>query len=310
MSEHRKTLSLIIPTLNAGGLLGKLLDAVEAQTARPDEVLVVDSSSDDDTVNIAESHGARVITVARAEFDHGGTRTLAAREARGDLLVFMTQDALLADSHSIEKLVHPFSQREKTAAVFGNQIPHPGASPLSAYLRAFNYPGESYRRSRGDAARYGIKTAFLSNSFAAYRRGALEEVGWFKEDLILGEDTYTGARLLLAGYEIEYVAEAVAYHSHEYGVAQEFRRYFDIGVFHSSEDWIIKEFGRAESEGGRYIRSGLSYLSSHGLRRMIPGFIARGAAKYLGYRLGRSFKRLPSSFATMCSMHRGWWLKR
>jgi len=52
---------------------------------------------------------------------------------------------------------------------------------------------------------YGIKTAFLSNSFSAYRKKALQEIGWFKDNLILGEDTYAGAKLLLKGYKIAYV---------------------------------------------------------------------------------------------------------
>jgi rhamnosyltransferase len=219
----------------------------------------------------------------------------------------MTQDAMPADANAVERLIRPLVERENTAVTFGRQLPHPQASPVSAHLRAFNYPEESYRRSLSDKTRYGIKAAFLSNAFSAYRKSALEGIGWFKEDLILGEDTYAGARLLMAGHEIEYVADARVYHSHEYTVAQEFGRYFDIGVFHSNEEWIIKEFGKAESEGKRYILSGMSYLSRNGMRLMIPGFIARSAAKYLGYRIGRSSKHLPKVFARTCSMHPGWW---
>ncbi len=301
--------SLIIPTLNAGPSLGKLLAALKAQTARPDEIIIVDSASDDDTLKTAEDHGARTISVARESFDHGGTRTLAAMEAAGDMLVFMTQDALPADEHALKRLTRPIAERERTAAVFGRQRPHAGASTLSAHLRAFNYPDISYRRSLDDRAVHGIKCAFLSNAFAAYSKRVLEEIGWFKGDLILGEDTYAGAKILLAGYEIEYVSDAVVYHSHEYSISQEFKRYFDIGVFHATENWIIKEFGKAEKEGMRYIKSGISYLSGRRKYHLIPELLVRSGAKYLGYKLGRSHGSLPGNLARRLSMHRSWWEK-
>ena len=275
ISDYSDKISLIIPTLNAGRRLEKLLEALEEQTARPEEIIVIDSASDDDTLKIAEGHGAKTIAVARESFDHGGTRTLAAKEACGGIVVFMTQDAVPADEHAVQRLIRPLAESDRTAAAFGRHLPYAGASPSSAHLRAFNYPDIPYRRSLDDRAVHGIKSAFLSNVFAAYRKKALEEIGWFTENLIFGEDTYAGAKMLLAGYEIQYVTDARVYHSHEYSVSQEFKRYFDIGVFHATEDWIIKEFGKAEKEGKRYIRSGISYLSGHRKYHLVPEFLAR-----------------------------------
>ena len=85
----------------------------------------------------------------------------------------------------------------------------------------------------------GIKAAFLSNSFAAYRRSALESVGGFPSDTIFGEDTFAAAKMLLNGWKIAYSAEATVYHSHNLTFIEEFRRYFDIGVFHSREKWFM-----------------------------------------------------------------------
>ena len=83
-----------------------------------------------------------------------------------------------------------------------------------------------------------MKTAFNSNSFAAYRRKALKDVGGFPINTILSEDMYVTAKMLLKNWSVAYCADAKVYHSHNYTIWQEFKRYFDIGVFHAKEAWI------------------------------------------------------------------------
>lgn len=154
----------------------------------------------------------------------------------------------------------------------------------------------------------GIKTIFISNSFAAYRRTALIAVGGFPGDVIFGEDTITAAKLLLAGGKIAYVAEAQVFHSHNYTWAQDFRRYFDIGVLHRRESWLLQEFGSAGSEGGRFVQSELRYLWS---RRwwLVPSALIRTALKFVGYRLGRNEERLSLGWKRRLSMHSSFWAK-
>lgn len=270
------------------------------------EVIVIDSSSSDDTVAVAESLGAVAIVINAGDFDHGGTRTLAAKRAEGDIQVYLSQDSLPADRLAIENLIRPFGDI-KVGAAFGRQVPHPGATPFGAHLREFNYPETSFVRTLEDRKQYGIKTPFLSNAFAAYRRSALEEVGWFRERLIMGEDTCAGAMLLLAGYKIAYAADAVVCHSHNFTASEEFRRYFDIGVFHAQEDWLLREFGKAEGEGMAYIRSGARFLSRHGKQYLLPEFFFRTILKYTGYTLGRHAEKIPFPLRKKMSMHRGWW---
>ena len=70
--------SLIVPTLNAEKELPALLDSVMGQSRIPDDILIVDSTSDDNTVKVAKSYpGVQVIIIRREDFDHGGTRQLA-----------------------------------------------------------------------------------------------------------------------------------------------------------------------------------------------------------------------------------------
>jgi rhamnosyltransferase len=299
--------SVIIPTYNAGQQIQGLCEALLSQTVSF-EIVVVDSSSSDRTVQVAESFGARVLIVRVEDFDHGGTRTLAGKAAKGDILIYMTQDALPFDSHSIENIVRHFDD-QMIAASFGRQLPYPDAAAFGAHLRLFNYPETPYIRTLSDKEKYGIKTPFLSNSYAAYRRSALDQIFWFKEKLILGEDTYAGAKLLLAGYKIAYAPDAMVYHSHNYSISQELRRYFDIGVFHESEQWIIKEFGKAEGEGAKYILSAFAFLRKNRKYYLMPEFVLRNVLKYVGYTLGKHYDRLPDSMIRLLSSHNYFWDK-
>ena len=83
-----------------------------------------------------------------------------------------------------------------------------------------------------------VLIAFISNSFAAYRVSVLKEVGGFPDDVIFGEDMFVATKMLKAGYKIAYAAGACVYHSHDYSLWQEMKRYFDMGVFHAREPWI------------------------------------------------------------------------
>ena len=299
--------SVIIPTLNSELYLDKLIERLNKQTEKF-KLFVIDSSSTDKTLEVLDRYNVAYHQIPRNKFDHGGTRTMAAKMAEGDILVFMTQDALPADIYAIENIVKMF-KNEKVAAVYGRQLAYEDTNMFGKHLREFNYINKSYVRDKKDIAKYGIKTAFLSDSFAAYRKSSLESIGWFKDGLILGEDTYAGAKLILGDYSLAYVSDAKVYHSHSYTIWQEFKRYFDIGVFHAMEEWIIKEFGKAEGEGLRYIRSEYKYLLSHGAWYLLSELFIRNGMKYLGYKMGQKFELLPMWLIKKFSMHHRWWDK-
>ncbi len=294
--------SVIVPTLNASSVLGSLLTSLQRQTIEDLDITVVDSSSVDDTVNIAQSHNVPVHIIPKNEFDHGGTRTLIGKLVKGDILVYLTQDALPVDDRAVAKLVQPFSQDPQTGVAFGRQIPHFHATPFAKHLRYFNYPAQSYTRTFENRGKMGIRAAFCSNSFAAYRRSALEAVGWFQERLIMGEDLHASAKMLMKGYKLQYVAEAVVYHSHNYTVVQDLKRYFDLGRFFRRESWLHSEFGKPEREGLRFIVSEWMFLLKEGFPHYLPLSLVRGIAKFVGYRLGLLSEYLPNWAVRRLSM--------
>jgi rhamnosyltransferase len=301
-------ISLIIPTYNAETYLPNLLEQLEQQTIQGFELLIIDSSSSDRTVEILSSYTEEIYIIPQDEFDHAGTRTKAAELAQGDILIYLTQDALPADTDAIERLIAPF--RDLTiGATYGRQLPYPESTLFSQHLRYFNYPDDSYTRSIADIPKFGYKTAFLSDSFAAYRKSALHEVDYFGRSMIVGEDVYVGSKLLEVGYKLAYISEAEVYHSHNYTPLEEFKRYFDIGVFHALEPTLLEKFGKTEGEGFKYIKSEYAYLLEHKAYLLLPLFLIRNGLKFLGYKLGKLHKKLPKSVLPYLSMHHKWWSK-
>ena len=301
-----KKVAVVIPTLNGGEVWLKCLNALRLQVPQPDCVMIIDSGSTDGSDKTAQQMGYEVVRIAKEEFDHGGTRQMAAERLSGfDVLVYLTQDAVLTDSNSIAHLVACFAD-PRVGVAYGRQLPRQGSGPIEAHARLFNYPPQSNIRTLTDKAHMGIKAAFTSNSFAAYRIKALQTVGGFPEKLILGEDMVVAARMLQAGWAVAYVAEATVLHSHGYTSLQELRRYFDIGVMHHDQRWLLEEFGRPEGEGKRFVMSELSYLATAAPHR-IPEAIVRTFAKYAGYKIGVSYSALPKRVCRLLSMHKGYW---
>ncbi len=293
---------IIIPIYHPDWKWNECLQMLKKQKEVDFDLYIIDSGSERASYEKdLEGLSYRIEKTTPQEFDHGGTRE-AARVACRDypLLVYMTQDAIPADEWTIKNLLQAF-QNPEVGAAYGRQLPHRDATLLAARARAFNYPDKSRKKTLADAKELGIKVSFISDTFAAYRPKALEEIGGFPKRVILGEDTYVASKLVLAGYANYYCAEAKVYHSHNYTIAEEFRRYFDTGAFHAMEPWIRKSFGQAEGEGLRFVFAELAYLLRH-KPFLLPSAILRDGAKFMGYKMGMNYSKLPDWIVEKCSM--------
>jgi rhamnosyltransferase len=299
-------LSIIIPTYNAKKYAKRLVESLK-KYPQEFELIIIDSSSTDGSAEFFQQEADLFLQIKKDEFDHGGTRTKALQQASGEYVLFCTQDALICADDTIEKLLNFMQKDPKLALVYARQIPYESSSLFGKHLRYFNYGTTSYVRSLEQKEQYGLKTAFVSNSFALYKKKPLLEIGGFDSHLIVGEDTHAAARLLQQGYKIGYDASACVKHSHSYTLWQEFQRYFDIGVFHTTNKWLLEEFGKAEGEGMRYIKSEFQFLLNQKAYGKIPEFFVRNFLKFIGYKLGRKYNNLPKKLAIFCSMHKAWW---
>lgn len=284
--------AVVIPTYNAAKVQGfsELLNAINNQTVQPLRKLVIDSSSSDNTIELAEKMGFEVTVIPKESFSHGGTRQQAmeiiSTSNNIDYVIYMTQDVELETEKSLEKLLETFYEINIGAA-YGRQLPKKDADFEAKLLREFNYPCQGYVRELSDKEKYGIKTAFLSDSFAAYKVQALQSIGGFPKNINMSEDMYVGAKMLLAGYRIAYNSSAKVYHSHNFSMSEHFKRYKAIGEFQKKEQWISDTFGKSEGEGVRLLLYMLKEAwKKEGVATVVKIIISTGM-KYIGYSVGR-----------------------
>ncbi|WP_234736681.1 glycosyltransferase family 2 protein [Tellurirhabdus bombi] len=298
--------SVIIPTYNAARHLPALLDRLADQTI-PYELIIIDSSSKDETPQILKERGIAFHTISSASFNHGGTRNMGIRMARYDQIIFLTQDALPTAANTLELLVKALNSRPDVALAYGRQLPYPDTHVFGAFARLINYPDQSRIKTRVDIPELGIRTCSCSNSFAAYKKEDILALGGFPDDSIFGEDVSVSSQFILNGKAIAYCAEAQVYHSHDYTIGEEFRRYFDIGVFHEQQQRFLREFTQAESQGIKYMTDEARYLLRTGNAHLLPAQFVRLVAKYVGYRAGRSHEKLPVGIKKKWSMSKTYW---
>ncbi|TAH67599.1 MAG: glycosyltransferase [Anaerolineaceae bacterium] len=303
-------LDLIIPVYQPDDRLYQLLIRIGKQTVKPKNILILQTVSDitrKDEFEIPDNYSIdiQVFYVEKEDFDHGGTRKYGAALSDADILMFMTQDAVPVDEFLIETLLEPYKDSH-VSATYARQLSISKANIIERYTRNFNYPKESRIKSAKDIETLGIKAFFCSNVCATYRRDIYEKLGGFVQRTIFNEDMIMAHAMIMAGYKIAYQAKAKVVHSHIYSYLQQFSRNFDLGVSHRQYADVFLGVS-SETEGIRLVKSTLQYLIRHKKYLLIPELILCSGFKYLGYKLGVNYNKLPEGFVKHCTMNRSYW---
>ena len=290
--------------------LTELIRKLNAQTVQPAHVFfmqtLVEGPEDQKVREMLETADHAVIMpVKKNEFDHGGTRNQGAALSKADYMLFMTQDAVPVDAYLIEHLVQAM-HTDQVATAYARQLPGDMVGVIEHYTRQFNYPAESMTKSLEDLPRLGIKTYFCSNACAMYRRSVYEEMGGFVLHTIFNEDMIMAAGVIQAGYKIAYVAEAAVVHAHKYTYRQQFTRNFDLAVSQRQYREIFDGV-KSESEGIRLVKDTMKYLLSQGKWYLIPDLVLQSGFKFLGYRFGKKYDKLPRWLVKKFSMNKAYW---
>lgn len=297
--------SIIILTKNAGSDFQDTLEAIYAQKFLGKfEVVVVDSGSTDNTLEIAQNYATKVHQIKTEDFGHGKTRNFAASLATGDYLVFLTQDAVPATDGWLSNLIRNFKD-SNVAGVYGRQIPRKGTKPMESFFLNSRYSSDKVVKS-SIQGKVDMDTIFFSNANSAIRKKIWEEYP-FNSDLIMSEDWEWAKKVLLAGYKIVYDPEAAVYHSHNYSLKTVFQRYFDSGVSFSYFAGRECSLGNFTSEGLAYTKSEMKFLMTHGYMKWLPYAVLYDLAKFFGVSLGRKEKYLLLSVKRRLSLHSYYW---
>lgn len=283
-------ISVIIPTLNAEHEIDRLLIALEHQSIQPVDILIVDSASEDKTIELVRQHKrVRLLEIDRQDFNHGTTRDMALNESSGDFVCFLTQDAVPVSDDYLKRLVAPMVEDSNIALVNGRQLPKADARRFEQLVRDFNYPDLPSVRSKCNLEEFGIKTFFASDTCSAYRRTAYLECGGF-EHVNTNEDMLMAAKFIASGMKVAYEPRAEVYHSHNLTPSQQFARNRAVGFFletHADDLMHASEIG----EGGRLVKAVSSQLLREGNLVELIAFGVDCCARLLGNRAGRRAAR-------------------
>ncbi|HET8743758.1 MAG TPA: glycosyltransferase [Gaiella sp.] len=296
-------ISVVIPVKDGGEDLTRCLAGIAAQRLDEEvEVVVVDSGSTDGSPGVARAAGAVVHEIDATEFGHGRTRNLGAGIARGDLLVFTSQDAVANDQRWLAALSAAARSAPDVAGAYGRQLPHHDARPPERFFLDFLYGPEPRIQRAGDDE-LTFESTLFSNVNAAIPRWALARFP-FREDLTMSEDQEWSRRALRAGFSLVYEPRAAVRHSHPYTIRSAFRRFFDSGVS-AEHAYVEGDASRAalRRAGARYAREELLWLWTTGQRRWIPYTAVYELGKFAGLQLGLRHKRLPRSLTRRLSAY-------
>lgn len=299
-------IDVMIPVYRPNESLRTVLRRLDRQSVKPGRIILMNTEEKFWKPElICGLERVEVYHVTKAEFDHAATRRKLADLSDAEYMMFLTQDAFPADNRLIERLLQVFKDKE-VAGAYARQLPKKNCNPIESYTRAFNYPERSYVRTEADVQKLGIRAYFFSDVCAVYRKADYISLGGFVERAIFNEDMLFAAKALKHGKKIAYVAEARVYHSHNYGNLQYFRRNFDLGVSQAEHPEVFAAIS-SEKEGIKLVKKTAVYLLKSGKGYEILKLIGNSAFKWIGYQLGKNYRRLPNGVIRGLSSNRGYW---
>lgn len=304
------TVDVLIPVYKPDRRFARLLAMLGKQTVKPDRIIVMNTEQSYWREEYQKVPGLEVHHLSREEFNHGATRNQAASCSDADVMIFMTDDAVPRDSHLVERLLEALAgtgpKGETIAVAYARQLPDKDCRTIERYTRMFNYPAEGTVKTGKDLARLGIKTYFASNVCCAYRKDIFVRQGGFTGHTIFNEDMIYAAGAIRAGYGVAYEPRAMVVHSHNLSLVQQFRRNFDLAVSQADHPEVFAGVP-SEGEGIRLVKRTAGYLAASGRFWLLPALAAGSAAKYLGYKAGRNYRKLPRRLVLACSMSPFYW---
>ena len=303
---NKKKVDVVIPVYHPGSEFEKLMERLESQTYEVNRIFLMHTTDGQSLESMKERYkNVTVEEITPDEFDHAATRDKGIRQSDADIVICMTQDACPDNEYLVSELVQALEE-VNVAVAYARQLPRKESTLLERYTRQFNYPPESKVKSSKDLEKMGIKTFFCSDVCAAYNRDMYLKNGGFEKKAIFNEDMIFASHLIEEGKKIAYVADAKVWHWHNYTAKEQLKRNFDLAVSQVDAGGLFTKV-KSESEGIRLVKMTLLHFIKKGQFYYIPKIITQNGAKYIGYRLGKSYKKLPKKWILKISLNPWYW---
>lgn len=212
-------ISVVIPVKNEASKIRDCIDGILNQTVPVKEIIVIDSGSTDGTIEILQTYPiVNLIRISSSEFNHGETRNMGVKKAKGEFVILTVGDARPMDNSWISNLLIGFDNLN-VAGVCGMQVvPHdPNKNPVEWFrpvdpvttIKKYSYTPAQFQKLTPQEKKQACSWDDVT---AMYRRSALEKTPFQKTSYC--EDAIWAKEALMAGFSIVYNPAARVYHYH------------------------------------------------------------------------------------------------
>lgn len=229
-------ISVVILAKNEERYIASTLDMVFRQDIDKEyEVIIIDSGSQDRTLDIAKRYPVKIVEIPAKEFCHGRTRNQGAQIASGEIVVFLNADATPMNEDWLKSLVANFKNDEKIVGVYSYTYPRRNCNPLRFWeilnentnkrqiKYIDNFDGDYQHMDPRDKRRILV----FQTISCAIRKELLLKYPF--KDMEFGEDLEWSKRNMEKGFKIAFEPKSMVLHSHNfyYSFIETFKKYFD-----------------------------------------------------------------------------------
>jgi glycosyltransferase involved in cell wall biosynthesis len=286
MGDAGLSISIVIPTMNAGRSFATVLHRIMGQGQTALEIVCADRGSTDGTRHtVSQFPLARLVEIAEPQGPACWNAAMA--QTRGDLVVFLAQDAIPADGDWLTHLTAPFTD-PAVGGVYGRQEARVGSDPLSGFRlgQRFCQQPHSRRLRVGDPVRYKSLPFFIDN--AAVRRSVWRGIH-FNEHLAVGADRVWARQAVLASYTIAYSPDAPIVKQ----VRSSLREASRLAVLTGYTDRQHgDQGGTLWPDSRQFVRRAAWYLLKGFAWGQLPYLAVEDAVQRYGYQLGQRLDQL------------------
>ena len=282
------TIDIICPLYKAEKYIENLHKSLLMQeNVEINNIKYILTASTDNTENILKELNINYEKIQPTEFSHSLTREKAAKESSADIIVFITQDIIIKDKLWLYYLTKDIEEGV-CDETYSRQIAKDNG--IEKYTREINYPEQSKIITKNDVEKLGIKAFFSSDASSAIKREIFEKINYYDgKDLPTSEDMYITYKLIMNGYKVKYCADSVIYHSHDYGVKENYKKYYDIGKFFKQNSFL-DEYNVNKAGGGM-----AKYVLKRAMQdrnwKVLFNFIPNMASRFIGMKVGKNEKK-------------------
>lgn len=228
MPKHIESMiTVVVPVFNGGKTIRATIEHLLRQSLRPNEIIVVDDGSTDDTAEVLQSFGSRIKVKSKSNGGPASARNAGIRSSTGTLIAFTDSDCL-PDEKWLQEIVKGFYGQN--IAGVGGMVCGASDGLISEYVDLHRWMNPRY------GANGTVVELITAN--ACFRRNVLVQANSFDERFrgAGGEDTELSIRLRSIGYDLTSVESAIVRHHHK----RTFRGYFKNIANHGEGQYVLE----------------------------------------------------------------------